>query len=178
MIRIIKTRNRPRSGVQRQQNNYRAGELLGFLQKGKMSIGVRKFSVTQRRRSFPIKDFLRKKGMLKFERFDKRDAQIMVEYSLVIGLVIVMLVSMLPILTRMTQSMVKVVADQVGNQANSDQEFGKTGHLVSEYASTRSNTNKYLDQQADVITYRYDDRTTTLKTSLLNLGTIPAPDPR
>ena len=116
--------------------------------------------------------------MLKIKRFDKMDAQIMVEYSLVIGLVIVMLIAMLPIVTRMTQAMLKVVVDQVGNQANSDQEFGESGHLVSEYASTRGNTNKYLDHQADVITYRYDDRTATHKSSLLNLGTIPGQGPR
>ena len=111
--------------------------------------------------------------MFKRKNFYKDEAQIMVEYVLVIGLVIIMLMTMLPIIARMSQSMMKIAADQVGNQQNGEQEFGPSGHLVSEYTSTRANTNKYLDHYADAVTYRYDDRTGTTKDALMNLGVVP-----
>lgn len=114
--------------------------------------------------------------MLKSKRFDKPDAQIMVEYTLVIGLVVIMLITMLPVLSRMSQSMMKVVVDQVGNQVNGEQEFGESGHVVSDYASTRSNVQKDREQFADIITYHYNDITMTDKSSLINLGMLDAPD--
>ncbi len=116
--------------------------------------------------------------MIKRQKYHKKAAQIMVEYVLVLGLVIVMLITMLPVLNRMSQSMIKVVADQVGNQANGDQEFGESGRLVHQYDTTRTNTNKFLEHQADVITHRYDDTISRESESLMNLGTIPGPPDR
>jgi Flp pilus assembly pilin Flp len=116
--------------------------------------------------------------MLKRKKCHENAAQIMVEYTLVIGLVVVMLIAMLPMLNRMSQAMIKVAVDQVGNQVNGDQEFGEDGHLVHEYASTRADTHKILDHQADRISFHYNDTVGRESHSLMNLGTIPGPPDR
>jgi len=116
--------------------------------------------------------------MFKRKKNVRIKAQIMVEYILIIGIVIVMLLTMLPIVTRVSQSMVKVVADQVGVQENADQAFDSSGHLVSDYSSTRFNTDKTLEDNAGVTTYRYDDITLKDSESFMNLGFIERPKGR
>lgn len=47
--------------------------------------------------------------------------QTMVEYSLLIGIVIAVILAMTPMVKRSAQGMVKIIADEVGYQSNAEQ---------------------------------------------------------
>ena len=61
-----------------------------------------------------------------------RRGQTILEYTIIVGIVAVMLSIMGTGLKRGVQSLVKITADQVGNQQNSDQDFNDTmqGYMV------------------------------------------------
>ena len=60
-------------------------------------------------------------------------AQTFVEYIVLIGVVTSLVVAMSPMVRRGAQSMVKLVADQVGVQREGDQQGGERGYLVNVY---------------------------------------------
>lgn len=66
--------------------------------------------------------------------FYTRTGQSILEYIILIGIITISLYYMGPAIKRGTQSLVKVAADQIGNQAASDQEIKRTvdgeGHVV------------------------------------------------
>ena len=105
-------------------------------------------------------------------RFGRREnAQTFLEYSLLIGIVVAVLMAMAPMLRRSTQAMIKVVSDQVGDQVNSEQEGGDQGHLDSANTITR------VDRQISTIdrlgTRRIDydkDSTFTDSSVIVNQG--------
>lgn len=47
--------------------------------------------------------------------------QTMIEYSLVVGIILTVVIAMQPMLKRGGQAMIKLVADQIGNQEEGDQ---------------------------------------------------------
>lgn len=61
--------------------------------------------------------------MLRRSLKDYNHAQMFVEYAIVCGIVVMILISMNVLIKRGIQGMVKSVADQIGNQANADQSF-------------------------------------------------------
>ncbi len=67
----------------------------------------------------------------------RESAQTFLEYSLLIGIVVAVLMAMTPMLRRSTQAMIKVVSDQVGDQINAEQEGGDQGQLTSAKTITR-----------------------------------------
>jgi len=60
-------------------------------------------------------------------------AQIFLEYLLVIGAVVMIMFAMSMLIKRGTQGMIKVVADQIGDQINAEQNFDDGGFLESSY---------------------------------------------
>ena len=56
--------------------------------------------------------------------------QTFIEYSIVLGLIAVVVIAMRPMIQRPIQYFIKLTADQIGVQADSDQRFDDTGHLV------------------------------------------------
>ena len=67
--------------------------------------------------------------------------------------------------------MIKGVADQLGNQAASDQPFESGGHLSRSYTSVRSFSNKTRGEFLGDINYSYQDMSSTIiYNSMSNLG--------
>ncbi len=73
-----------------------------------------------------------------------RRGQSIVEYTMIVGILTVVLYYMGTGIKRGVQSLVKVTADQVGNQANSDQDFNdmQTGYMIGSNAETEEGVNR------------------------------------
>ena len=73
-----------------------------------------------------------------------RRGQSILEYTMIIGIVTLVLYYMGTGIKRGVQSMVKVAADQVGNQQNSDQDFNdpQQGYMVQSNTVTQESKNK------------------------------------
>jgi len=115
-----------------------------------------------------------------------RDAQTMLEYSIVLSIVALVFIGMQPFLQRGIQGMIKVVGDQIGNQETADQllfqgnvidsqkiaENG--GYLLSAYSTTRANfDSRTIEDGAGTTTYIFDDMVDTDSNALINLGFSP-----
>ena len=70
-----------------------------------------------------------------------RRGQSMIEYTIIIGIITVVLYYMGTSIKRGVQSLVKVTADQVGSQQNADQDFSdyQQGYLVGSNSVTQEN---------------------------------------
>ena len=73
-----------------------------------------------------------------------RRGQTILEYTIIVGIVTVVLYYMGTGIKRGVQSLVKVTADQVGNQQNSDQEFNDTrqGYMQGSNSTAQEANNK------------------------------------
>ena len=73
-----------------------------------------------------------------------RRGQTILEYTIIVGIVTVVLFYMGTGIKRGVQSLVKVTADQVGNQQNSDQDFNDTrqGYMEASNSATQEIKNK------------------------------------
>ena len=73
-----------------------------------------------------------------------RRGQSILEYTIIVGIVVVVLSYMGTGIKRGVQSLVKVTADQVGNQQNSDQDFTdvRQGYMVGSNSVTQKSNNK------------------------------------
>lgn len=92
------------------------------------------------------------------------------EYTIVLGVIAAIMFTMGPMLKRGTQSLIKLVADQVGVQQNAEQKFDETGHLQASYTSTRGSMDKQTQDFVGTISYVFDDSTTAQTNALINLG--------
>ncbi len=113
--------------------------------------------------------------MLRYNRTNHQThAQTLMEYTLVLGVVLLILVAMTPIIKRGSQGMIKFVADQVGNQQNSDQTFDDTGHLINSFtiinSLTGGRTEEFLSSDGAHTRYGYNDEINMSSTTFLNLG--------
>lgn len=120
----------------------------------------------------------------KFSTNNKK-AQTLLEYTIVLGLVVAVLSAMAPMLQRGVQAMIRLVADQVGNQQNAEQvafrqvngvipeEFSRQGFLEESYSSVQSSMRKERIDDLGVVSYLYDDETETETDALVNLGFSP-----
>ena len=97
-------------------------------------------------------------------------AQIFLEYTVVCGVVIMILISMNMTIKRGIQGMIKSAADQIGDQANSDQKFDETGHMERQYTSTRVSSDKTTRDLVGVTNYIYADVILSSTTTVVNLG--------
>ena len=96
--------------------------------------------------------------------------QVFMEYTIIIGIVTLVLFAMNTMVKRSLQGMIKTVADQIGSQENSEQRFDESGHLESAITSTRATFNKTIDELVGDIIYIYDDVTLTNGQTVLNMG--------
>jgi Flp pilus assembly pilin Flp len=92
------------------------------------------------------------------------------EYTMIVGVIVMVLMAMNMTIKRGIQGMIKTVADQVGTQVNAEQKFDETGHLERAYTSARSETDKTREEFAGNTRYIYDDLVTTGSDSVNNLG--------
>ncbi len=105
----------------------------------------------------------------------KNNAQVTLEYVVLISIVAGVIVVMTVFLKRGIQAVVKVTADQIGLQNEAEQKKEETkGYLVNSYTAMRQHQEKevveYPGSSATVLEYRYNDRTATRTTTFTNLG--------
>ena len=99
-----------------------------------------------------------------------KKAQSILEYTILLGVIVIVMFAMGPMLKRGLQSLIKVVADQVGVQQNAEQKFDDTGHLEAAYISTRGSMDKQTHDFIGTTSYIFNDLTTTQSNALINLG--------
>ena len=108
--------------------------------------------------------------LLLTSHFSLKKGQTILEYTILLGAIVLVMFAMGPMLKRGTQSLIKVVADQVGVQQNAEQKFDESGHLEASYTATRGFTDKQTFDTAGMKTYVFNDVTTTDSGALVNLG--------
>ena len=103
----------------------------------------------------------------------------MVEYSIVLGIITLVLIAMNPLIKRSIQGVIKVAADQIGVQNNSDQIFNdaQIGHMVSSYTTTRTAMVQDRSESIGALNYIYGDNVFTSSTTILNLGHVNVTPP-
>ena len=91
---------------------------------------------------------------------------------MVIGIVVVAIMAMRPMIMRASQGMIRTVADQIGNQANSDQKVDnmKGGFLDRSNSRVTLNTNKQTLENAGRTKYQFNDEISTDSMAFMNLG--------
>ncbi len=92
------------------------------------------------------------------------------EYTLILGILALVMFGMGPMFKRGIQSLIKLVADQVGVQRNAEQKFDESGHMESTYISTRSTTRKRTRDVLGTTNYIFSDEAETISNALINLG--------
>src|ERR1700722_2572754 len=77
-----------------------------------------------------------------------RRGQTILEYTMIVGIVTVVLYYMGTSIKRGVQSLVKVTADQVGSQKNADQDFNDSqeGYLTSSNTVTQESRNREITE--------------------------------
>jgi Flp pilus assembly pilin Flp len=115
-----------------------------------------------------------------------RRGQSILEYTVIVGIVVVILSYMGTGIKRGVQSLVKVTADQVGNQQNSDQDFNDTqqGYMEGSNTQMQENRNKqatesgYIIPTTGVAMYQagtnYNESSETITNSITNGGFNPS----
>jgi len=114
-----------------------------------------------------------------------RKAQSLLEYIFLIGIVTMVFFAMSTFIKRGLQGVIKVTADQIGNQQDSEQKIisgrpelvnaeqkidPKAGHLVEAYTATQSNIGKTTRELDGGYQYIFDDKVLTSSNSVANLG--------
>lgn len=108
--------------------------------------------------------------MLRLHYRKNQKAQIFLEYVIVIGVVTLIIIAMSAMIKRGTQGMIKVVADQIGNQINAEQQFDEDSFLESAYTSTRTSIGKTKTELIGVTTYAFDDATSIRSNTQIRMG--------
>ena len=98
-----------------------------------------------------------------------RKAQVFLEYTIIISVVILVLTAMSTLIKRGTQGMIKVVADQIGTQINSEQNFNE-GYLDSSYTTVSATADKVTQEFVGDTSYIYGDITSMHSVAIINLG--------
>ncbi len=100
----------------------------------------------------------------------QQSAQTVLEYVLMISVVTAIIMAMSTMVRRSAQSMVKVVADQVGFQQNAEQDDPDSGYLVRMTTEARQDQQKRVIERPDNIDYFFNETSTAEVESRTNLG--------
>ena len=102
----------------------------------------------------------------------QKKAQTLMEYTIVLGTVVLVALAMTPLLKRGTQGMIKVVADQLGVQKNSDQVYNleEGGFLQSSITNSSAKTYKGIVDVVGNIEYLFEDRVYTNSLAIIDQG--------
>ena len=100
---------------------------------------------------------------------NEEKAQVFLEYVIIVSVVILVLVAMSSLIKRGTQGMIKVVADEIGLQANAEQN-AEEGYLKYSNVLTRTRADQRTLENVGNTTYSYEDEVSTRQSSIINLG--------
>ena len=131
------------------------------------------FLATRKFLSYAAKKIFRPKGGIFLCRKYSSRAQTLLEYVIIIGIVTLVLMAMAPRMKRGIQAIIKVTADQMAVQEDSDQTADReAGHLVRSYTNTDSFTQtQIIQREGNVTQYIYGpDDAVTKASSRINLG--------
>lgn len=113
----------------------------------------------------------RRINIKKIARGKSSTGQTILEYVAVIGLAIAVLMAMGPMMRRGIQGMIRLVADQVGDQRSADQlADDKYGHLINSVAISRARIDKVTKDRVGEVNYIYEDRAVSGTRTFANLG--------
>jgi len=108
--------------------------------------------------------------------------QTLIEYSLVLGIIVTVVLAMQPMIKRSGQAMIKMVADQIGNQREADQRaFYENsiaeGHLDYANAISQSIIDTQTIEFLGATSYVHGDTVTTSSDQSSNIGFTLDPIP-
>ena len=108
--------------------------------------------------------------------------QTIVEYTMVLSLIMVVILAMQPMIKRAGQGMIKLMADQIGNQQEADQRsfYANSiteGHMERAIARTQAVMDSQTVEFLGMTNYVSDDRIETDSEQQSNLGFAPKPIP-
>ncbi len=107
----------------------------------------------------------------------RRCGQTFIEYTLMIGILVTVLLAMTPMIRRGIQGMVRVMSDQVGSQENSEQIGGRSGHMINSTTYTETRANMHRGEQTGVVSVSYDpEQSLTYSKTYLNQGFVERND--
>jgi hypothetical protein len=94
------------------------------------------------------------------------------EYVLLVGIITIVLFTMMQQVKRGTQSVIKVMADEIMNQQEADQSFdNRQGFLEAANTTIRMNGQKSVNTRSlGVTNYIYDDRQEMFSNTHTNMG--------
>lgn len=111
--------------------------------------------------------------MLRRSEKNNNQAQIFLEYTVISGIVIMILLAMNMTIKRGIQGMIKSVADQIGLQINAEQNFNEiTGYMESQRSTTYASMDKTTREFIGVTNYIYDDAIRSNSTTITHLGFV------
>jgi len=96
--------------------------------------------------------------------------QTFIEYTILISVVLILLFMISPMMRRTTQSLVRLVADQIGNQADADQSGGEAGYMESVYMHSRTDRQKTVSERMGSLQTDYLDLDELTSNQVTNLG--------
>ena len=101
-----------------------------------------------------------------------RRAQSILEYVTLIAIVTAAILLMMPRIKRTTQSMIRTAADQIGDQAGSDQTFNnvKQSYLMGSNTTTTALVNNLRTDSSGTVDQTYSEVSGTAVNSATNSG--------
>lgn len=103
-------------------------------------------------------------------KYKEEGGQTFLEYTLLFGIVVAIIVALSPLMKRGVQAAVKSVADQVGIQQCAEQKGGEDGKIDYVFTQAKMRKQKTLIERVGNIMYQYDDETSTSIEQLVNSG--------
>ena len=102
----------------------------------------------------------------------KYRGQTILEYTIIVGIVVVVLSYMGTSIRRGAQSLVKVTADQLGNQENADQDFDNPLQGYTQLVNTamQDNKNRQVSVQGYVTKTMFNESTDMVTNTVTNAG--------
>ena len=107
----------------------------------------------------------------KKQTFCHSQAQIVLEYTIILGIVSLVIFSMAAMIKRYTQGAIKIVADHLGNQINGEQRFEKErGYMIATYTTMDSNVETHIIEEAKERKKHSKDALTASTNTFSDLG--------
>ena len=108
-------------------------------------------------------------------RIVSKRAQTLLEYSIILGVIVGIFITLNTLIKRNVQGMIKTAADQIGTQENAEQDFNEiTGYMLGSYLKADSVTSKISREGQDpgLTNIIFDDYSSVYTQTNSLLGTI------
>jgi Flp pilus assembly pilin Flp len=97
--------------------------------------------------------------------------QTFIEYTLMVGALVAVMIAMTPMMRRGIQAMVKVTADQIGTQQGSEQIGGRFGRMMNSTTYSQAQGDTEVGERLGATSKKFlTDKTSSQSTVYLNQG--------